>query len=200
MLYVFLSLNCIGLCCLLVNQYLLSNDISSSIQQGFSRWWVFRGRAGGNGPCKYVPTVLSFAIINTLHICFHIPSLLMRYMSTKTPQTQYSSTLSINNFSRLLFIPTSRCVLFCCMSAGWLWSLESFGELAAHDNSDSCGNQSHQNNFADPWLQRRAGKRRNWHAFTTHECVWPSTLIIRGLNLSCVQFSDDSLVQHHGNV
>lgn len=39
MLYVFLSLNCIGLCCPLVNQYRLCNDISRSIQQGLSRWW-----------------------------------------------------------------------------------------------------------------------------------------------------------------
>lgn len=36
-LYVFLSPNCIGLCCPAVNQYLLSNDISSSIQQDLSR-------------------------------------------------------------------------------------------------------------------------------------------------------------------
>ncbi len=36
-LYVFLSLNCIGLCCPLVNQYHLSNDISNTIQQGLSR-------------------------------------------------------------------------------------------------------------------------------------------------------------------
>lgn len=49
-LYVFLSLNCIGLCCPLVNQYHLSTDISNSIQQSLSRWWVFRGRAGGNEP------------------------------------------------------------------------------------------------------------------------------------------------------
>lgn len=48
--------------------------------------------------------------------------------------------------------------------------------------------------------KRRAAERGSWHAFTTPECVWPSTLIIRALTLFCVQFSDDSLVQHHGNV
>lgn len=37
-LYVLLSLNCIGLCCPLVSQYHLSDDISSSIQRGISRW------------------------------------------------------------------------------------------------------------------------------------------------------------------
>lgn len=53
-LYAFLSLNCIGLCCPLVNQYHLSNDISNSIQRGLSRWWLFPGRAGWNEPCKYI--------------------------------------------------------------------------------------------------------------------------------------------------
>lgn len=67
MLYVFLSLNCIGLCCPLVNQYHLSNDISGSIQQGLSRWWELCERGGGTE--TYMKTLCS---LNPLHAFFII--------------------------------------------------------------------------------------------------------------------------------
>lgn len=62
-LYVLLSLNCIGLCCPLVSQYHLSDDISSSIQQGISRCFV--GELVGMS-CANLDLQL-FVIVNLFH-------------------------------------------------------------------------------------------------------------------------------------
>jgi len=144
-LYVFLSLNCIGLCCPLVNQYHLSNDISNSIQRGLTRWWVFRGRAGGNEPCKCRPTALFPSITEPVYTYI--------YLSTKPCLSMYPNHIATYNicmYSMMVsyYLYTTLClfvnsqmvhscghVFFC--GGGWVFfsfrlsTLESIGELTA---------------------------------------------------------------------